>query len=119
MVFRLSMELPAPTRLATHKAVLAAVSVVFTMIKEHYVSYNVMTAAAPGRLDDITSEFRFSAGYCLQGTRLRKDPDHPVQYWVQNGYHMFSAGYGAGSNKHAGVLTALATKRHRRNNIVA
>eukprot|EP00929_Paragymnodinium_shiwhaense_P073660 TRINITY_DN3761_c0_g1_i5.p1 TRINITY_DN3761_c0_g1~~TRINITY_DN3761_c0_g1_i5.p1 ORF type:complete len:325 (-),score=41.98 TRINITY_DN3761_c0_g1_i5:1382-2356(-) len=99
---------------------LTAVAVVFLYLTymEHYVTYNCMTAAHPGRLNDIEEELSWTAGFGLQGTRYKQNAEQPLSSWSSNKFDYYSAGYGGpGSNRHAGVLLALNKKKHKKDGL--
>lgn len=71
------------------------------------ISYNVLSLCRAGRLEHILHRFRWAGIICLQSTQLRanRDYDVPVEYWIQNNFHIFSAGYK--SNKSTGCMICI------------
>ena len=85
-------------------------------MQELCISYNCMSLRQAGRLTDIHSVLRNASVICLQGTRIRCD-NQPIGYSKVDGRHVFHAGYGPRSNKHAGVTISFDAAKHRRKHL--
>ena len=85
-------------------------------MQELCISYNCMSLRQAGRLTDIHAVLRRASVICLQGTRIRSD-NQPINYSKLEGRHVFHAGSGPRSNKHAGVTISFDAAKHHRKHL--
>jgi len=79
---------------------------------EQVVSYNPMSTRQGGRNELVLRVCKWASVIVLQGSRDKATTHHALQYYVQDGFMHFVAGFGPKSCKHAGVRVCLNMKYH-------